>query len=169
MLLTAADVTDSAADSGQLIPMLEQAEETTETRVPVMLADGGYHTARSLLEGELRGDTLVIRERYHADLGGPYFKDRFVYDTATDSYLCPLGQRISFQGYATKMEGFQNHIECTGLQGRYAIPDRLWGLHQRRTFWTCTVDRADRCLTSKAPPLDGDRAGEGSVCVSNQR
>ena len=48
MLITAADVTDSAADSAQLVPMLEQAEETTEARVPVTLADGGYHTAKNL-------------------------------------------------------------------------------------------------------------------------
>ena len=27
-----------------------------------------------------------------------YFKDRFVYDAATDSYLCPQGQRLPFRG-----------------------------------------------------------------------
>ena len=74
--------------------MLEQAEETTGTRVPVTLADGGYHTARNLQAGESRSDPLVMPERYHADVRGPYFKDRFVYDFATDSYLCPRGQRI---------------------------------------------------------------------------
>ena len=35
----------TAADSGQLVPMLEQAEEMIGERVPVTLADGGYHTA----------------------------------------------------------------------------------------------------------------------------
>ena len=38
MLITAADVGDSAADYGQLIPMLEQSDETTGARVPLTLA-----------------------------------------------------------------------------------------------------------------------------------
>ena len=29
---------------------------------------------------------------------GPYFKDRFEYDSATDSYVCPHGQRLIFRG-----------------------------------------------------------------------
>jgi len=41
MLITAADVVSSAADSGQLVPMVEQAEDMIEERVPVTLADGG--------------------------------------------------------------------------------------------------------------------------------
>ena len=41
MLITAADVVNSAADSGQLVPMLEQAEEMIGEPVPVTLADGG--------------------------------------------------------------------------------------------------------------------------------
>ncbi len=51
MLITAADVVNSAADSGQLVPMLEQAEEMIGERVPVTLADGGYHTAANLAVG----------------------------------------------------------------------------------------------------------------------
>ena len=37
-------------------------------------------------------------ERYHPGVQGPYFKDRFVYDATTDSYLCPQGQRLPFRG-----------------------------------------------------------------------
>ncbi len=36
--------------------MLEQAEEMIGERVPVTLADGGYHTAANLAAGEQRGD-----------------------------------------------------------------------------------------------------------------
>ncbi len=85
MLITAADVVNTAADSAQLLPMLERSEEMTGVRVPVTLADGGYHTAANLREGERRGDTLVMTERYPPGVQGPYFKDRFVHDAATDS------------------------------------------------------------------------------------
>ena len=54
MLITAADVVNSATDSGQLVPMLKQAEEMIGEPVPVTLADGGYHTAAYLVAGERR-------------------------------------------------------------------------------------------------------------------
>ncbi len=98
MLIAAADVVNTAADSGQLVPMLEQAEEMIGQRVELTLADGGYHTAANLEAGERRGQRLVMPERYHEGVQGPYFKDRFIYDATTDSYLCPYGQRLSFRG-----------------------------------------------------------------------
>ena len=52
------------------------------------------HTAANLEAGERRGDVFVMPERYHAGVQGPYFKDRFVYNTATISYICPQGQRL---------------------------------------------------------------------------
>ena len=71
MLITAADVVNSATDSGQLVPMLEQAEEMIGESVPVTLADGGYHTAANLASGEQRGDLFVMPERYHPGVQGP--------------------------------------------------------------------------------------------------
>ncbi len=62
MLITAAEVVNSASDSAQLVPMLEKAEELTGQRVPVTLADGGYYTAASLEAGERRGQQLVMGE-----------------------------------------------------------------------------------------------------------
>jgi hypothetical protein len=99
MLITAADVVGNASDSAQLVPMLEMPEEMTGVGVPVTLADGGCHTAANLREGERRGDTLVMTERYPPGVQGPCFKDRFVYDPATDRYVCPEGQLLPFRGY----------------------------------------------------------------------
>jgi transposase len=98
MLITAADVVNTAADSGQLIPMVEQAEKMTGERTEITLADGGYHTAANLEAGEGRGQRFVMPERYHEGVRRAYFKDRFVYDATTDSYLCPHGQRLPFRG-----------------------------------------------------------------------
>jgi transposase len=99
MLITAANVVNTAADCGQLVPMLEQTEELTGERVQTTLADGGYHTAANLETGERRGQLLVMPERYKEMEHNPYFKDNFTYDAASDSYLCPKGQRLSFQGF----------------------------------------------------------------------
>jgi hypothetical protein len=97
-LITATDVVNSAADSGQLVPMLEEAEEVTGERSPTTLAGGGYHTVANLVAGERRGQVLVMAERYQAEVQNPYFKDQFGYDTATDSYVCPHGHRLFFRG-----------------------------------------------------------------------
>lgn len=98
VLITAADGVNSAADSGQLAPMLERAEEVTGVRADATLAHGGYHTAKNLEAGQRREQRLVMPERYHVAVQGPYFKDRFTYDAATDSYVCPEGQSLPFQG-----------------------------------------------------------------------
>lgn len=98
MLITASDVVNAAADSGQLIPMLEQAEELTGEPVSVTLADGGYHTAANLKAGHDRGQTLVMAERYENAQNNPYFKDQFKYNPDTDTYLCPQGCYLRFIG-----------------------------------------------------------------------
>jgi hypothetical protein len=98
MLITAADVVNTAADYGQLIPLLEQAEELTGERVPTTLADGGYHTATNLAAGNKRRQILVMSERYQGAAKNPYFKDHFLYDAETDSYLCPKGHWLRFCG-----------------------------------------------------------------------
>jgi len=98
LLITAVEVVNSASDSGQLAPMLDQAEELTGKRVPITLADGGYHTVANLEAGVSRGQTLVMKERHRGELKGPYFKDNFIYDAETDSYICHQGQRLPFRG-----------------------------------------------------------------------
>ena len=123
MLITAADVVDSAADSGQLIPMLEQAEEMIGERVPVTLADGGYHTAANLAAAAQRGDLLVMPERYHPGVQGPYFRDEFVCDPATDSYHRPQGQRLPFRG-------------LRGKNGKITGPFRVYRA-SRTVCWAC--------------------------------
>ena len=98
MLITAADVVNIAADSGQLIPMLERAEEITGERASITLADGGYHTAANLEAGDNRGQILVMTERYETEQKNPYFKDQFKYNADTDTYLCPHGYHLHFRG-----------------------------------------------------------------------
>jgi transposase len=98
MLITATNVVSTAADSGQLASMLEKAEEMTGERVPITLADGGYHTVANLETGHQRDQRLVMTERYIDTTPGPYFKDQFLYQPETDSYVCPEGQILHFRG-----------------------------------------------------------------------
>ena len=100
MLITAADVVNTAADSAQLVPMLEESEEMTGVRVPVTLADGGYHTAKNLEAGARRGDVFVMPERYH--LGARVHTSKTASSmTPRRTAMCALKANGSpFAGYA---------------------------------------------------------------------
>ena len=132
MLITAADVVNTAADSGQLVTMLEQAEELIGERVPITLADGGYHTAANLEAGKRRGQTLVMAERYQGAVKEPYFKDQFTYDAETDSYLCPHGHCLHFRGLrrSKSADSGQSRVYCASRTVCRSCP----------AFGVCTKD-----------------------------
>jgi transposase len=95
-IMTAMDVVTNASDAGQLIPMLEQSEENTGKRVGLNLVDGGFHSGANLVACEERGQIIAMPEVQDRALQKPYHKDKFIYDAATDSYLCPRGQTLKF-------------------------------------------------------------------------
>ena len=98
MLVTAVDVVDEAHDHARLIPMLQQAEDTTGIKAQTTLADAGYHSGSNLEECASRDHHVVMPEAQRKALKRPYHKDRFTYDESTDSYSCPQGQGLPFKG-----------------------------------------------------------------------
>ena len=50
MLVTAVDMVGEVNDNALLMPMMEQAEETTGTKSQMTLADAGYFAASHLAE-----------------------------------------------------------------------------------------------------------------------
>ena len=146
MLITAANVVNTAADSGQLVPMLEQAEELTGEHVPTTLADGGYHTAANLEAGKNRGQTLVMAERYQGAAKKPYFKDQFLYDAETDSYVCPKGHRLPFRGLRkSKLTGSRSirvyRASRTACRNCPAFGVCTRDKHAGRALWISSSDR----------------------------
>lgn len=96
MLVTAVDVVDEPVDYGRLTTMVEKAEETTGTRVPMTLADAGYYGGSHLDECVRRGQRVAMPEPSRRPVGHPYHKDQFTYDQEGDSYSCPHGQSLRF-------------------------------------------------------------------------
>ena len=92
MVITAAEVVTDPNDFGQLEPMMERAEEATEVRSAMTLADSG----RNVETYEERGQRVAMPESQDRALRGRYHKDRFIYDAERDSYLCPEGRRLRF-------------------------------------------------------------------------
>ena len=96
MLVTAVDMVDEVNDNALLVPMMEQAEETTGTKSQMTLADAGYFAASHLAECDRRGQQVVVSEARQRFLKDPYHKDRFTYDGHSNSFRCPQGQTLAF-------------------------------------------------------------------------
>ena len=100
MLLTAVEVVDQVNDAFQLTPMMEQAEDITGTRTPLTLADAGYYGGRHLEASQHKGQQVAMPDMA-GPLDNPYHKDRFTYDEANDSYICPHGKVLRFSHSTT--------------------------------------------------------------------
>jgi transposase len=96
LLITAVAAVKNEEDSGQLIPMLEQAEEITGKQADISLADAGYHSGKNLAVCEQRGQKVLMPECQERALKNPYHKEHFIYDANSDNYICPQGQTLRF-------------------------------------------------------------------------
>ena len=113
MLVTAVDVVDAANDNALLVPMMEQAEETTGTKSQMTLADAGYFAASHLAECDRRGQKVVVSEARQRFLEDPYHKDRFTYDEPATALRVPRDRRL--RSFASSMRT-ESRCDCTGLQ-----------------------------------------------------
>jgi transposase len=97
LLITAAEVTTDADDHGQLIPMLEAAEETLGERAAATLADAGYHSGENLEACAAREQPVLMPEAQEKEREtNPFHKDHFAYDATSDTYTCPPGATLRF-------------------------------------------------------------------------
>ena len=100
LFITAEDVTNAPDDHGQLVPMVQQAEDNTGGRAELTLADGGYHSGETLADCAEANYAVAMPEtgRRPSAEPDPYHKDGFVYDEQADTYTCPQGQTLHFAG-----------------------------------------------------------------------
>ena len=103
LLITAADVTTDPDDHGQLVPMIEQARETTGAPAALTLADGGYHSGANLLACAAAEQPVAMPEAREPSKE-PYHKDCFAYDAAADTYTCPEGRTLGFLRVTTRAD-----------------------------------------------------------------
>lgn len=96
MLLTGIEAVTDPEDHHQLVSMLKQSEEMTGKLADMTLADAGYHSGANLAECERRQQRIAMPESQNHRLKSPYHKDKFVYNSETDSYICSEGQTLHF-------------------------------------------------------------------------
>ncbi len=93
LLLVAAEVSQSAVDSGELPRMVEAAAENG-AQSEMTVADAGYFAADAL--GQLRSkDVPVAVPEVREFKDQPYHWRHFLYDEDNDRYICPQGQSLA--------------------------------------------------------------------------
>jgi transposase len=114
-LLTAAEVTTQVHDQEQLVPMIAAAAENLglapDQPRPFTLADGGYHAGAVLAACAAQGLVVAMPESGRAKTSSAPTgavpkpavlpQEAFTYEARTDSYTCPAGQTLRFQGLKT--------------------------------------------------------------------
>jgi transposase len=95
-IITAVEVVTETTDTKQLIPMIDQAKENTGSQANKCLADAGFHSGKNVADCRQHQQIIIMPESQKKALKQPYHKDKFIYDSEKDSYLCPGGQTLKF-------------------------------------------------------------------------
>lgn len=96
-LLVTTEVTNLAADQGQLATVAQAAKSELEIQKADVVADGGYFKSEDLKTCQAMGleAHLPAVENSPSERAGLYGKEDFRYDAAQDVYHCPNGSELS--------------------------------------------------------------------------
>jgi hypothetical protein len=95
-LIVEQQVTNQVVDMGQLTQTAEPAKEVLGVETIDVVADKGYFKIEDIEACEKAGMVPYVPrpQRGPSVKAGLFRKDEFQYDAATDSYVCPAGQRL---------------------------------------------------------------------------
>jgi transposase len=93
-LIVANETQKTGNDYHALASMGQQARETLQAEKLEVVADGGYYSVAQLKECEEAGITAYVPERTKKAGEGLYDLEDFAHEEATDTLVCPQGQRL---------------------------------------------------------------------------
>jgi transposase len=154
----------SVKEDTQLFGLIEQHQQNTALAVKVVVADSQYGTVENFLGCVDRGihphmadlKTAQHRAGLRTELFG---EDKFIYDTASDTYRCPAGQRMHRWQRRPEKKAYQYmakagacaacalRAQCTKAKGGRRIQrfDRQGEVEQARAQSRSMAARRDRC------------------------
>ncbi|KFX67358.1 transposase [Pseudomonas taeanensis MS-3] len=109
-LIVAHEVTNDGSDRSQLSPMAKLARQAMGAKKLSVVADRGYFKSEEILACHQADITVHVPKPMTsgAKADGRYNKTEFIYDTETDEYKCPAGQRLIWR-YASVEKGLKLH------------------------------------------------------------
>ena len=161
-LIVEQQVTNQVVDMGLLTQTAEPAKEILGVETIAVVADKGYFKIEDIEACEKAGiEPYVPRpQRGPSVKAGLFRKDEFQYDAASDSYVCPAGQRLhpysSSLLRGLKKINYVNKLACDDC----AIRSRCTGGKFRtvsRLENEAVLDRMQARLTKRPDVLDRRR------------
>ena len=108
-LIVDIDATQAGSDYQQLTPAIERIEQSMQRAPEQMVVDGGYISSNNIAKMAKRGIDLVgpdhenkaaeanRRKSYkHHGVKAEYEASKFVFDTQTNTYVCPQGKHLRY-------------------------------------------------------------------------
>lgn len=103
-IIVAAVVSDSGADTGLLVAVIEEVKQVCGAVPKQVLVDGGYVSAENLEQSAQRGveligpagdvEAMARKQAQQRGIGEAYRKEAFRYDSDQDRYFCPEGKPL---------------------------------------------------------------------------
>lgn len=156
-VIVAAEVTNQPADVDQLLPMVDQTRENTSGSIDKLSADSGYSSGENLkglesrtIDGYIPDCEYQGRSR-KGEAKDPFHKDRFIYDTDRDLFICPHGQELPFS-YYQKRTG-KNPLRMYRSSACSSCP-AFGQCTTNKMGRTISVDRYDKELREMRAKLD---------------
>jgi transposase len=114
-IIVASEVTRAETDSGQLVPMIEQARQNVGPAAleTTILADGGYGGGADIQAAvEKPMDVLVPPSEGGSRPDHPYAAKHFHYDALARTVTCPREEKLDYQGKTIKRERVVERYRC---------------------------------------------------------
>lgn len=154
--IVAVDVGNNADDAANFRPMLEQSQKHLRCTIGKVLADGGYYSANNLkyiVEAGL--DAYLPVGKGNPGLGGRFGREDFVYDEASDSYLCPAGERLPYKSSQWR-HGLERRVyRCSSSKCRRCSLKSACTPGRRRELWISEVWQDEREMKEKLRSREG--------------
>jgi transposase len=96
-MIVAADVVTQAHDNEQLVPMVEQVQETLGQTAEQTVADAGYYGGEQIATAEKRHLPVIVAIQEETGTKGEFNKSHFVYDMERRGYVCPRDELLPLE------------------------------------------------------------------------
>lgn len=103
-IIVGAGLSQSAGDSKQLLPALTRVQENTGKLPAQVVADGGYASGSNIKQLAAQNIDFIapltdqLAQLKPSGIDPAFSREAFSYDAATNSYVCPAGTKLTYQG-----------------------------------------------------------------------
>ena len=113
-LIVAAEVVNAESDSEMLVEMVDDVVHNVGESAEEMVGDGGYYSPGQLVKAEERGHEVLVPVKEDPCKRGRFSHSNFSYDESADVYICPEGERLTYQRTRPNSHGkyLVRHYRC---------------------------------------------------------